>query len=94
MCWAAAASGRLRAVVSGFNETRKFIDKTLAGVEVQAGDKPYWFRVDEQGELVGGISKFVKPIKEQVFEKLNLKPGDFVALSAGKLSRGSSWTYG
>ncbi len=67
--------------------TRKFIDKTLAGVEVQAGDKPYWFRVDEQGELVGGISKFVKPIKEQVFEKLNLKPGDFVALSAGKLSQ-------
>ena len=42
---------------------------------------------NEQGELVGGISKFVKPIKEQVFEKLNLKPGDFVALSAGKLSQ-------
>ena len=81
-------SGVVKAVVvSGFNETRKFIDKTLAGVEVQAGDKPYWFRVDEQGELVGGISKFVKPIKEQVFEKLNLKPGDFVALSAGKLSQ-------
>ena len=81
-------SGVVKAVVvSGFNETRKFIDKTLASVEVQAGDKPYWFRVDEQGELVGGISKFVKPIKEQVFEKLNLKPGDFVALSAGKLSQ-------
>ena len=81
-------SGVVKAVVvSGFNETRKFIDKTLAGVEVQAGDKPYWFRVDEQGELVGGISKFVKPIKEQVFEKLNLKPGDFVAFWSRRLVR-------
>ena len=74
-------------VVSGFEGTRKFIDKTLAGVEVQAGDKPYWFRVDENGELVGGISKFLKPLRDKVFEKLNLKNGDFVALSAGKLSQ-------
>ena len=72
-------------VVSDFHETRKFIDKTLADVEVVSGGKPYWFRLDENGEIVGGIAKFVNPIKEQVVSALNLKPNDFVALSAGKL---------
>ena len=72
-------------VVSDFKESRKFIDKTLADVEVQSGSKAYWFRLDENGEIVGGISKFVSPIKEQVISALNLKPGCLVALSAGKL---------
>ena len=71
-------------VVSGFSGTRKFIDKTLAAVEVQAGAKPYWFRVDEKGELVGGITKFVAPVKDTVVSKLSLQPGDFVAVAAGK----------
>ena len=70
-------------VVSGFEGTRKFIDKTLGEVEVQAGSKPYWFRMDENGELVGGISKFVAPIKEKTAAALGIQPGDFVALSAG-----------
>ena len=39
------------------------------------------------GEIVGGIAKFVSPIKEQVVSALNLKPNDFVALSAGKLAQ-------
>ena len=71
-------------VVSDFHETRKFIDKTLADVEVVSGGKPYWFRLDEKGEVVGGIAKFVQPIKDEVVSALNLKPNDFVALSAGK----------
>ena len=70
--------------VSDFHETRKFIDKTLADVETVSGGKAYWFRMDENGELVGGISKFVTPIKEKVVEALGLKANDFVALSAGK----------
>ncbi len=79
---------RIKAVVvSGFEGTRKFIDKTLADVEVQAGAKPYWFRVDEKGELVGGISKFVAPIKDEVIKALGLSAGDFVALGSGKLSQ-------
>ncbi|MBQ9613839.1 MAG: aspartate--tRNA ligase [Lachnospiraceae bacterium] len=78
---------RIKAVVvSGFTGTRKMIDKMLADVEVQAGSKPYWFRVDENGELVGGISKFAAPIKEKVMEALHLQNGDFVALYAGKLT--------
>ena len=71
-------------VVSDFNAPRKQIDKLCADVEVQAGQKPYWFRLDENGELVGGIAKFVQPVKEQVVAALALKPNCFVGLSAGK----------
>ena len=71
-------------VVSDFNAPRKQIDKLCADVEVQAGQKPYWFRLDENGELVGGIAKFVQPVKEQVVAALGLKPNCFVGLSAGK----------
>ena len=78
---------RIKAVVvSDFKESRKFIDKTIGDVEVQSGNKAYWFRMDENGELVGGISKFVAPIKDAVVSALNLKAGDLVVLSAGKLS--------
>ena len=72
-------------VVSGFEGTRKQIDKLCADVEVQSGEKAYWFRYDEKGEIVGGIAKFVQPIKEQVVEALGLTPGCFVGLTAGKL---------
>ena len=77
---------RIKAVViSDFKESRKFIDKTIADVEVQSGNKAYWFRMDENGELVGGLSKFVAPIKEKVVTALSLKAGDLVVLSSGKL---------
>ncbi|MBE5906722.1 MAG: aspartate--tRNA ligase [Lachnospiraceae bacterium] len=72
-------------VVSDFKESRKFIDKTNEEVEVQAGNKVYWFRVDENNEIVGGISKFVVPNKDEIIKKLSLKSGDLVLLSAGKL---------
>ncbi|SER97446.1 aspartyl-tRNA synthetase [Lachnobacterium bovis] len=71
-------------VVSDFKESRKFIDKTCEEVEVQAGNKVYWFRVDDNMEIVGGISKFVKPKKDEVIEKLGLKAGDLVLVCAGK----------
>lgn len=73
-------------VVTGFEGTRKQIDKLCADVEVQAGEKAYWFRYDESQEIVGGIAKFVQPIKEQVVEALGLTPGCFVGLTAGKLA--------
>lgn len=71
-------------VVEQFQESRKFIDKLCADVEVQAGNKAYWFRLDEKGELVGGITKFVSGRKDALIAALKLKPGCFVALSAGK----------
>ena len=72
-------------VVDGFNATRKVIDKICADVEVATANKAYWFKLDENGELVGGISKFLQERKEAVIEALGLKPGDFVGLTAGKL---------
>ncbi len=78
------AEGEIKAVViSDFHESRKFIDKTMADCEIQSGSKGYWFRVDENGEIVGGISKFVAPKKDEVVAKLGLKPDTLVVLSAG-----------
>ena len=72
-------------VVTGFEGTRKQIDKLCADVEVQSGQKAYWFRYDENREIVGGIAKFVQPIKDDVVKALGLTPGCFVGLTAGKL---------
>jgi aspartyl-tRNA synthetase, bacterial type len=72
-------------VISDFKESRKFIDKNIADIEVQAGAKPYWFRVDENGDVVGGIAKFVQEKKETVISSLGLKAGDLIVLSSGKL---------
>ena len=72
-------------VVTDFAGTRKQIDGLCAEVEVQSGNKGYWFRYDENGDIVGGISKFVQPIKDQVVSALGLTKGCFVGLTAGKL---------
>ena len=71
-------------VVPNFTKTRKYIDKLCADAEMLSGGKAYWFRLDENGELVGGISKFVAEHKDAVVEKLGLTKGCFVALAAGK----------
>ena len=72
--------------VTNFTATRKQIDKLIADVEVVSGCKSYWFRLDENGEIVGGIAKFLQQNKVQVIAALDLKPNTFVALSAGKKS--------
>ena len=72
-------------VVTGFEGTRKQVDKLCADVEVQSGEKAYWFRYDENGEIVGGIAKFVQPVKDAVVAALGLEKGCFVGLTAGKL---------
>ena len=72
-------------VVTDFTGTRKQIDGLCSEVEVQSGEKAYWFRYDENGDIVGGISKFVQPIKDQVVSALGLTKGCFVGLTAGKL---------
>ncbi len=71
-------------VVSGCDMTRKNIDKLCSNVEVQAGQKPYWFKLDENGEIVGGIAKFLQDRKDAVIEKLGLEPGCLVGVTAGK----------
>ena len=70
--------------VDNFAQARKWIDKLLADVEVQTGNKACWFKVDENGTLTGGISKFLGDCAPALTEKLSLKPGSFVCMAAGK----------
>lgn len=70
-------------VIDNFTETRKFIDSTAAAVEVQTGNKTYWFKTDENGNIAGGIAKFLQENAEEIKEKLSLKPNTFVAVAAG-----------
>ena len=71
-------------VVHDFTQARKWIDKLLVDVEVQTGNKACWVKVDEQGNLTGGISKFLLEKQEAFKEALGLKPGSFVCMAAGK----------
>ena len=70
--------------VDDFNQPRKWIDKLLADVEVQTGNKACWVKVDENGDLTGGISKFLGQCGEALKQRLGLKPGNFVCMAAGK----------
>ncbi len=71
-------------VVKDCKLARKAIDKICTEVEVQTANKPFWFKLDENGELAGGIAKFLGGCKEQLIEKLGLVPGAFVGVAAGK----------
>lgn len=69
--------------VENFNETRKWIDKTIEDFKIKTeGGAAYWFRFDENGAPVGGISKFLTEKLEALKEALGLKAGCFVALVA------------
>ena len=73
--------------VSGCDLTRKAIDKLCAEVEVQTAQKTYWFKLDEKGEISGGIAKFInadQALAEKMTSELALQPGSLVMLSAGK----------
>ena len=70
--------------VDNFTQARKWIDKLLSDVEVQTGNKACWFKVDDTGAITGGISKFLGECGDALKEKLNLKPGSFVCMAAGK----------
>ncbi len=70
--------------VHDFDQGRKWIDKLLADVEVQTGNKACWVKVDENGNLTGGISKFLTERQESFISALGLKPGSFVCMAAGK----------
>ncbi len=72
-------------VVKDFKETRKFIDKLMSDVEVQTGNKGFWFRLDENGAFTGGISKFIAGREAELTAALGLEKSCLVALSAGDL---------
>ena len=73
-------------VVHDFTQARKWIDKLLVDVEVQTGNKACWVKMDETGALTGGVSKFLLDCAPALTEKLQLKPGSFVCMAAGKKS--------
>ena len=72
--------------VTDFACTRKQIDKLCADTEVISGNKAYWFRMDENGELTGGIAKFLQERKDEIVSAMKLEKNTFVALAAGKIS--------
>ena len=63
--------------------TRKQVEKLLSDCEVQSGSKAYWFKVDEKGELAGGIAKFVTGLRSQLEQVLTLAPNTLVVVAAG-----------
>ena len=70
--------------ISEFTKTRKEIDALCDKVFVATANKTFWFKLDENGEIVGGIAKFLQEKKDAIVSALSLKPGDFVAVCAGK----------
>ena len=70
--------------VSGCSLTRKQIDKLCADVEVQAGRKPYWLRIDEHGAMAGGVAKFFAPREAELKAALGLENNTLVLIAAGK----------
>ncbi len=71
-------------VVSDCALTRKHIDKLCTDVEVQAGAKPYWFKLDENGQLTGGVAKFLAGREQELINTLGLTPNCLVGVAAGK----------
>ena len=70
--------------VSDYSLSRKQTDALLADIEVISGNKACYIRVDENGELTGGISKFLLERKDALTERLGLKSGDAVFFAAGE----------
>ena len=68
--------------VNGANVGRKFIDALTEKVKLNGASSMYWFKLDEKGELQGGITKFAVDCKDALVERLDIKAGAFVALIA------------
>ena len=70
-------------VVSGFGETRKYIDSLTEYAKENGAKSLYWFKVGQGGAVSGGISKFLTDVKDELIEALSLKEGDFVCMCSG-----------
>ena len=68
-------------VVPVFDKTRKFIDTLAADFEKNTGSKMFWCKLDN-GELTGGVAKFLAPRKDEFIEKLHLANGSAVFMVA------------
>lgn len=68
--------------VNNFKETRKWIDALAERAKQNGASNMYWFKLDEKGEAVGGISKFVVDVKDALADRLGLEAGGFAAILA------------
>jgi len=68
--------------VNDFKETRKWIDALVEKAKLNGASNMYWFKLDEKGEVAGGIAKFLADSKDALVERLGLKAGGFVAILA------------
>ncbi len=68
--------------VDNFTGARKYIDALTEKVKNNGASGMYWFKLDEKGEMAGGITKFAVDAKDALVERLNLKAGSFVAIVA------------
>ena len=70
---------RVKAVVVGRLQgvPEKSSTRSVPMSKYRADNKAYWFKLDENGELVGGISKFLQERKDAVMEALGLKDRRF-----------------
>lgn len=68
--------------VNDFKETRKWIDTLAEKAKQNGASNMYWFKLDDNGQLAGGISKFLAECKDALAERLGLKAGGFVAILA------------
>ncbi|MBQ5567856.1 MAG: aspartate--tRNA ligase, partial [Oscillospiraceae bacterium] len=83
--FAPLADQKVKAVViSNCNLTRKQIEKLLADCEVQSGGKGYWFKVDDQGAIAGGIAKFID--KSEAEKLIKLEKNTLVVVAGGQLA--------
>ncbi|MBQ3847342.1 MAG: aspartate--tRNA ligase, partial [Clostridia bacterium] len=72
--------------ISNCTLTRKQVEKLLADADVQSGSKSFWFKTDENGELAGGIAKFLADKKERLGQIVSLAPNTLVVVAAGDLA--------
>ncbi len=68
--------------VNGFKETRKWIDALVERAKQNGASNMYWFKLDENDAVAGGISKFVADVKDELKQRLGLTAGAFVAILA------------
>ena len=71
-------------VVDNCELARKAVDKLVAETEVISGTKPMWFKLGADGELSGGIAKFLTDKTAEITAAIGLKPGCFVGVTLGR----------
>ncbi|MEG2450307.1 MAG: aspartate--tRNA ligase [Clostridia bacterium] len=68
--------------VDNFSKTRKYIDELTEKAKQNGSSNMFWFKLDDKGELAGGVAKFVLDCKDELCKRLNLKPNSLVVLLA------------